>query len=305
MSRAKNAFILIFIIKGLIMSSIANSTAYFGVDIDLHNVAVDIRVNDIPAYFDEKKGQLSVEIASPESIVDGLNSLSLSVFLPYDSNERSLKFEEGAYATVTLFQQDLGVTNSEKNKLISATLKLEGDGVLAMVENHITKEKSTPEISLSKESKAFIEVTTQIKSPFPRWAWQDGKTIEDNKENYDSLLEAYKDIHSAMKTKDLNKVQNLYSLRAKEIASAYGLADESAGQEKLSTGKDMVNPNLELYEFHTDGMTLNIIGNGRLARIVDMDNDQPILFYEPKADLVHLYKFMFYLNKDNQWIMIR
>jgi len=49
-----NIFILIII--GLVMSNTVNAAPFFGVDIDLHNVAVDVRVNDIPVYFNNKKG---------------------------------------------------------------------------------------------------------------------------------------------------------------------------------------------------------------------------------------------------------
>jgi len=287
------------------MSNPVSGKPYLGIDIDLHNVGVDIRVNKIPAYFDEEKGQLTVEIGTPELIIDGLNSLSLSVFLPYDGDNRVLKFDKGAYATATLFQQDLSVANNDKVKLVTATLRLSDDEVYAEVENHLTKEKSMPKISLSKDNKAFIEVSTQIRSPFPRWAWQDGKTIEDNKDNYESLLNIYKDIYSAMQNKDLAKLKQLYSLRAKEIAIAYGLDGEEAGQKKLNTGKDMMKDGLELNDFHTDGVELEILGNGKLARIRDFDNIQPIFFYEPKPGLFHFYKFMFYLNNDNKWVMIR
>ncbi len=305
MNKIKNLFILLFIIKGIIMSNMVSGTPFFGVDIDLNNVGVDIRINDIPTYFDEEKGQLKVEIASPESIINGINSLQLSISLPYDGDERVNNYHNGAYATATLFQQDLSVNGSDKIKLLSATLKISGDEVLISVEEHSSKEKSTSKTLLSKDGRASVEVTTNINSPFPVWAWQDGQVIENNEDNFNTLLAAYKEIHSTLSAKDLKKLKELYRFRAQEIAIAYGLSGESAGHDKLSTGKDMNNPNLELYDFHTDGMKLDIIGNGRLARISDQDHDQPILYYEAKPSLLHLYKFIFFLNKENKWIMIR
>ncbi len=305
MNKIKNLLILLFIIKGLIMSNIVSGTPFFGVDIDLHNVGVDIRVNDIPTYFDQEKGQLKVEIASPESIINGFNSLQLSISLPYDGDERVEDYQSGAYATATLFQQDLSVDDSEKIKLLSATLRISGDEVLISVEEHSTKKKSNSKTLLSKDRRASVEVTTNIKSPFPEWAWQDGQVIENSKDNFNSLLAAYKKVHSTLSAKDLKELKELYRFRAQEIAIAYGLSGEGAGHDKLSTGKDMDNPNLELYDFHTDGMKLGIIGNGKLARISDQDHDQPILYYEAKPGLLHLYKFTFFLNKNNEWIMIR
>lgn len=303
--QVKTIFTILLMIESLIMSNTVNSTPYFGVDVDLNNMGIEVKVNDIPAYFDEEKGQLTVEIPVPESIVNGTNSLSLATFLPYDGDERTTKYEEGAYATVTLFQQNLSTKNQPKIKLSSITLKISDNKIHATVEDHVNNMQSTPSVERSEDQSIFIQAETKISSPFPRWAWQDGQIIEDNQTNFDSLLSVYKKLHAIFKSKDIQTLKNSYSLRAKEIAIAYNLASEEEGQKKLSTGEDMKNSSLELYDFHTDGMRIEVIGNGKLARISDDDHDQPILYFEPKTSLLHLYKFMFYLNKNNQWVMIR
>ena len=288
------------------MSNIASSTPYFGVDIDLHNVAVDIRVNDIPVYFDEKKGQLTVEVPAPDSIIDGKNTLSLSTGFPYDGANMASSYEEGAYASAILFRQN---GDSAKESLASVTVKFSSDGIeVVETENYKDNKKSTPDVIISDGGVALITESVEIKSPFPRWAWQDGKLIENNQSNYDSLLETYQDIHSTMVAKDNEKLFSMYSQRAKEIAAAYSLADENEGHEKVSTGKDMFNDKLSLYQFRTDykDIRLDVYADGKMARIlVDMRRNQPILFTEPKARLYHFHKFGFYLNKDNQWVMIR
>ncbi len=295
----------LLMIKGLVMANTANSAPFYGVDVDLHNVGIEVKVNDIPAYFDEEKGQLTVEIPVPESIIDGINSLSLSIFLPYDGDERTTKYEKNAYATVTLFSQDLSTKNTPKIKLTSITLKISEKKILTIVEDFVSKKRATPSSEMADDKSVFAQVETKITSPFSRWAWQDGQTIENNKRNFDTLLAVYKELHATFKSKNIQALKNSYSLRAKEIAIAYSLVDEKEGQKKLSTGKDMMDKSLELYDFHTDGMRLEIIGNGKLARISDADHDQPILYFEPKTNLLHLYKFMFYLDKNNQWIMVR
>ncbi len=169
----------LLMIKGLVMVNTANSSPYFGVDIDLHNVGVDIRVNDIPTYFDYTKGQLTVEIPVPESIIDGLNKLSLSAFLPINTKE----YEDGAYATATLFQQDLSSEASNKVKLLSVMLRMNGGKVFAEIEDYANNQKSSPTVSLSKNKSVSIELSTTIKSPFPKWVWQDGLPIKNNR-NY-------------------------------------------------------------------------------------------------------------------------
>jgi hypothetical protein len=288
-------------IKGFTMANAADKQLYYGVDIDLHNVGVDIRVNDIPVYFDDSKGQLIVEIPVPDSIIDGENTLSINTFLPIKTSV----YEEGAYATVTLFQQDLAIKNSKKIKLSTVTLKLDNQNAIASVEDYVHEQKGVPTVQLNQDKSAFVQVSTTISSPFPRWAWQDGKTIEDNQVNYDSLVQAYQKIHNALATKDLAELKRLYSKRSNEIAIAYHLADEEAGHEKLSVGVDMTNDALELRDLYTKNMKLYVFCGGKLARISTHRNTQPIYYLQENPRLLHLYKFMFYLNEDNEWIMIR
>ncbi len=282
------------------MSTIANSAPFYGVDIDLHNVGVDIRVNDVPTYYDYTKGQLTVEMPAPGSIVDGLNKLSIKTFLPNQTTE----FEEGAFVTATLFKQDLS-SGDNKTNLVSTTIKINNKEVITHIINHQTNEKSNSTFAIAEDRETYVEATTILKSPFPRWKWQDGQEITNNDENFDSLLDMYRKIHATLKAKDLVGLKELYSLRAREIAISFGLPNEEEGQKKLSTGNDMLNDNLELFDLHTKGIKLEIVGDGKLAFIRTDLNAQPIFYLQKKPRLLHLYKFMFYRNDKNEWVMIR
>ncbi|KGJ94788.1 hypothetical protein [Colwellia psychrerythraea] len=296
---------IILLMKGLTMANTNNDKLFYGVDIDLNGVGVDVRVNDIPVYFDDEKGQLTVEVPAPDSIVDGENILSIKTFLPYDGDSIVENYSEGAYVTATLFQQDLSLNNGIKLKLATATVKLTEDHVSFNIENITTKQQKSEEIELNKDKSHLIKVATTINSPFPQWVWQDGKSIENNSQNFESLLKKYQTIHEALENKDLEKLKALYSKRAAETSIAYNLPDEEAGHLKLSVGVDMHDKELELYDFQTEGMRLEILANGKLARVIDSDKDQPILYFNSSSQLIHLYKFMFYLNKQNEWVMVR
>lgn len=303
----KNALILtisilcLLFIKGYTMEKATMITPYYGVDIDLHNVGVDIRVNDIPVYFDDSKGQLTVEIPTPDAIIDGSNTISINAFLPIKTTE----YEVGAYVTITLFQQDLAQGKSEKIKLSTATLKLDNINAIASTEDYVNNQKDTPDAKLNQDKSTFLKVNTTISSPFPRWEWQDGKLIEDNLNNQDSLIEAYQILHDTLASKNLVKLKKQYHRRSNETAIAYNLSDEEAGHLKLSVGDDMLNEDLELRDLHLKNMRLHVLANGRLARISTPRNTQPIYYLQENPRLLHLYKFMFYLNDKNDWVMIR
>lgn len=298
-------FLLLFI-KGYTMTNITKNNLYYGVDIDLHNVGVDIRVNDLPVYFDDEQGQLTTEIPVPDTIVNGENQLSVDIFLPYDnaSESQTTSYPEGAYLTATLFEQDLSSSDSSKTKLTSISLSINDLDVLVTTQDFIKEYKKSSTIKLEGDN-VLIKSSVNISSPFPRWAWQDGNIIENTSKNYDSLLSKYQEIHNVLTRKDLIKLKTLYTQRSQEISYAYNLTNLEAGHQKLSVGNDMSNVNLELNELFIDGMKLEILGDGKIARITNDLKAQPIFYFDESTQAFHLYKFMFYLNDQNEWVMIR
>lgn len=298
-------FLMVFVVLqfcvGIQMVTATEQKKFFGVDVELHNVGVDIRVNDVPVYFDYSKGQLTVEVPSPDAVVNGENTLSVDAFLPYKTSD----YEEGAFVTATLFEQDASSSSSPKIKISSITLELNNETAIESIEEHARDIRSSKVKNLDSDKRAKASVTAQIDSPFPAWSWLSGKNISNSKDNYESLLKAYAEIHEALKNKDLVKLQKLYSERAKEIAIAYYLDGEKGGLEKLNVGSDLHDENLQLIDLVTQNMSLKVIGNGKLAQISNMLNGQPILYFQNTPRLYHLYKFMFYLNDNNEWVMIR
>ena len=96
---------------------------FYGVDLEVLDVGVEVRVNDIPIYRDEQRGQLKVELPAPDAIINGTNTLSIQAILPYLDQrgaERSEVFEPTANIRATLFVQELNGTEKE----ISTALEL-------------------------------------------------------------------------------------------------------------------------------------------------------------------------------------
>ncbi len=67
----------------------------------------------------------------------------------------------------------------------------------------------------------------------------------------------------------------------------------------------MNNSNLVLNPLFTDDMKLEVLGDGKVARVTNDLKAQPIFYFDERKQALHLYKFMFYLNKNNEWVMIR
>lgn len=293
----------ILLIIGLMnMANSIQANTFFGVDLDLVNVGVEVRVNDIAIYDDSNAGQLTVELPSPDSIVNGLNALTLFVKPPKVDKKFLQEFEAGAYVSAKFFRQD---NNAEKEYLAILRLELDDKGELEVAKPSVLSEKDPVKVVIDRKTHS-VSVFAEIKSPFPEWAWQGGRTIDNNKETYNALLGAYREVYDAMAGNDQPLLKKLYAARAKEAAIAYNLSGVDAGHEKISTGKDVLDPDIELHDFFDkDMLELQIFADGKLARLMTPSGVQPIVFLERNPTLLHLHKFMFYKHKNGQWIMIR
>jgi hypothetical protein len=121
----------------------------------------------------------------------------------------------------------------------------------------------------------------KIQSPYPRWAWQDGVNIEDNKENYDSLVEKYKEVYTALKNEDMSRIHETRKVAALEYAHAYNYDDVEYGYDIMNAGGYIdedgwvlgdINLILAKRKYHFE-----IFANGKLARLVDSKNNPSLI----------------------------
>ena len=299
-----NIFIYTILIGNTIMAETTYKKPYYGIKLDLAQVGVDIRLNDIPIYYDDTKGQLTVDLPAPSSVINGDNELKIIAFPPFIDDENKMeKFLPGSEVNATLYVQEYDDQDNKKEILTSISIKFNDKSKVDIVDTNNDFEKAN--IKSNTTTKAIVTRSVKINSGFPQWEWESGKLLTNTKENFSTLLQAYKEIYSSFKNKNTDNVFRLYNNRAKEVSIAYHLNNISDGHTKISTGEDMNDPDLKLHDFWDQNMMLDIYANGKMARIVDQDNDQPILFVDKDSGTLHLHKFGFYKNKNNKWIMIR
>ncbi|MDH5182216.1 MAG: hypothetical protein OEY07_21350, partial [Gammaproteobacteria bacterium] len=103
-----------------------------------------------------------------------------------------------------------------------------------------------------------------------------------------------------------NTLYTIHAARARENAIAYYLGDNiEAGHKFMSTGQILKDSGARLDSFEYEGTKLDIYANGRMARIVDLEQYHPVLFVDTEKELVHIMKFGFYKDKAGQWVLIR
>ena len=137
----------------------------------------------------------------------------------------------------------------------------------------------------------------------------DGEIIQNTPENFNSLLEKYKEIWTELNNENIDKIYEIYNSTAKEFATAYYYDDLQQGHRIINTNDLIGDKDWKLGSFENFiekfNYKLDIYANGKLAQIIDSKNRSPIVYLSRKAKIVNIKKFGFYKNKNNEWIMIR
>lgn len=294
----------------LIMNAVISDTNYthplYSLEFKIYGTGAEIRLNDIPLLSHDAEGQTSAQKPIPESVINGENVLTIK---SYPLKEDEYQYQNGAYieATISVREKNAPINNSmpllqlklnpefKPEKLLNGTIEELGNTNYSILK-HDTKE-------------TLAQRSAEIITPYPRWAWQDGKTIENTQENFSSLLEVYKKIWNALNNGDIDKVKSYYSPAASEFATAYHYSDESEGHRIMNTG-GLINDNdwklgdldklLQKFDYRLD-----IFGNNKLVHIVDQKERSPIVYLNKHVKMLNIQTFGFYKNQNNEWVMIR
>jgi len=291
----------------------------FTLNLAITGVGVDVRLNDISIEFEMFSGHSTMSYDVNESIIAGVNELKVVAF-PFFGKTRSegqtKNYHEEAEIIATLYINEQDQSN---NKQVLTQIHLKPTLALGEIARESSRIEGLSDVVIDDKSQPLsfstIPIERQIvatrkslpvQSNYPRWAWQDGKVIEDTQENYDSLLEYYREIYEAYEKKDRSKLFALQDHAAEEFSVAYRLkGGVAAGHKFIETGEILDERDVKLVKFHSKGTKLDVFADGKMARIISIAQYHPVVFRNQENGLIHKLKFSFYKNKQNEWIMIR
>jgi hypothetical protein len=328
-------FITSFIFAGVICMSTAFGSgndftnyrkAWFTIEFEAQQMGLDIRVNDIPVFNIDDTGFMTLELPVNEYLINGDNEVSVTAHPLFDGDDEQMgSFVENTKVEVGLYIREED-ENSEKRKLIDKVLirpeiaywESSNEPVARFIgdiksENHTSLQivKDADVLSYPGYGVFNKQVTTtwkikSLETTLPRWAWQDGQNLTNDEASYQSLLNAYRRLYNAFKDKDINEVKKIAQERSKELAVAYYLGDSDAGFEYSAVSKDINHPTIELYEkLALHNSKFELLGHGKLARIMNAAHTHPILFLDYENEQTYKHQFMWYKNKNNEWVLIR
>ncbi|MFK5950578.1 MAG: hypothetical protein QM500_17635 [Methylococcales bacterium] len=295
---------------------------YYTVQISYAGTGAEFRLNDIPFYLENRNGQVDVEIPVGDKVINGINELSIISF-PFGDNEGYKKNWENkdSRAEATLYVREKDASKESRKLITHVKIYPAIDPELASTESIVITEQELPVLDYKSKPRSFpyfkfdnqvviSRKTHEIKTPFPRWEWQDGDVIENNNKNYLSLLEAYRKEYTIHQNQDLKaSKKSHYKLAVTQnVINHYDDIDRA--YVTLNLEESWKSDEQELFKFIEDdlaerqGMKLDIIANGKMARIINDSNIQPILFIIKSQRMKIQYSYSFYKNKQGEWIYI-
>lgn len=296
---------------------------YFSMEFTAKRLGIEIRVNDVPVFYIENTGFMTLEVPVSQYILNGQNTITVITHPIFDDDdEQQDEYIDGASIDVGLYIREDDQASSER-RLISKTTIIPGNSYIDALEEATATfvyPLTKPEYSIQKDAELLKYplygnlkkqvivkwVIRNLASSFPRWQWQDGKDIIKSESSHQSLIKAYTILHNAFIEKDMGAIKKISSQRSSELKIAYHLIDDDAGFEHSALGKYVNHPTVKLYEkVFLEHTKFEVFGKGKLARIMDGAQTHPIVFIDDETEQLYQAQFKWYLNKNNEWILIR
>jgi len=294
---------------------------YYTVQISYAGSGGEYRLNNIPFYLENFSGQVDVEIPVGDKMINGVNELSIIVFPYIEGNDPIDDWHADARVEATLYVREKDAAKDTRKSLTHVKLHPSAALEFAVNESTVIAGQSPSNLDYATKPWQFPPTvydkqivisrkTHIIQTPFPRWEWQDGVTIENTEQNYKTLLEAYRKKYVIHQKQDLTALrESTYKVATtQKIINYYD--DIEQAFEMLNLEESWKSDEQELFEFIENerstrfGLKLDVFGNGKLARITSDTGMQPVMYLIKSQRMTIKYKYHFYKNKQGEWIYI-
>jgi len=142
-----------------------------------------------------------------------------------------------------------------------------------------------------RELMAGVKVSQDINLPIdlPKWTWESGEPIADNQETKDQLIAIYKDIWKLIEAKDWDKLNKLFELRDKEMATAFYTGGKNGTTvdkiRETNKNKDLVTVDDTTAK---KVMFTNIFANDKLVKLSGWNGSGILIFNKDGSETYDL-----------------
>ena len=146
--------------------------------------------------------------------------------------------------------------------------------------------------------------TFTLEGAFPTWSWMKGHEIPDTPVVRARLLQEMQAFYRALKAKDEHTIRALTRRKAREIGRAYH-GDEEEGHGMIEFLDHVADPEMALLPFAEEGLELEILGHGRLARLLTPEGFGPIAFGIRQHPIAAHMSTIYCVDEHVNWTQIR
>jgi hypothetical protein len=247
------------------------STPYYRLRVVSHDVACEIRVNDVPV-LRLPGGRVETAFDVNPCVHTGTNSLGLQV--------RAAEGKPG-FGALSACSIELGVKASLRDDQITSIASLrfqapaggpggfEGSGTPAV-----------SQIGLAATQSFALD------TPFGPWFWTAAPQIPATEATRAELLAAYHRIHALLAARDVNALMRACDDQARDWQVAYGLPDLASAHRMLGIAATLADPDIAVEAFPEDALSMELLGDQRLAQLVDAHGKSPLRLRLNSSDAV-------------------
>ena len=308
-----------------------NTEKQLSLEINSENLNYYINVNDVEVLSAIGNAPNKQSIPINQWVLNGQNSLLVSVNLKDEDANNKLKtantdkltvslvlteFKDNQKYSYTISTFDLAPSAEKSDKLGSSS---SGNYRLNSSDNYNKANSGDVVVSewVETDMKKWSDFTQaiDINIGMPEWAYLSADNLGDDQtlsdDDYYSLLDgvyqALEDIWALMEKKDLQAMLKLTAIRSNDFDGAYYLKPGSKQKEmEQSLSSAFNHKDLYLDELVAKNRAnLVIEANGKIIRLDVQQVGGPMMFYSHKDDAFTRYYQFYFMKKDGKLIIVR
>jgi hypothetical protein len=241
------------------------SVPYYGITILSHDVASEIRVNDVPV------------LRLPGSHVE--TSFDVNPFMQAGHNTLSVHVRPSAgaasFGAQASCSAELVVKPDRKSEDATPLAKLAFE--VGAAPSQFTGSGEP----IVQAGPASASVAFEHDAPFGPWSWAQATELGTTGLGATEALRAevlatYRHIHQLLVARDSTTLLRACDGQARDFQAAYGLPDLASAQRMLGISETLSDPNISIEDFPPEILSLELLGGRRLVQLVDAQGKSPL-----------------------------
>ncbi|MEX1362120.1 MAG: hypothetical protein AB1Z98_03290 [Nannocystaceae bacterium] len=275
-------------------------TPVYEVSVTTSGLDLEVRVNDVPV-MRVSGGHVETTFDVNPHVVTGSNHLGAIVRPPAKTGQ----YVPQAGATIVLRVRAAPGSSAveERGRLVFEVPQIEADRAFS---GSRTPEGAEPVVAIGTGDIVQARIPVNLLTPFPPWSWISADQLTDTPEIFDEVLAQTKTLWGLIQAKDVAALEAAAAEQTKDWRIAYYLSDDEQARTMLGIASTLGDPDVQPAPFPDPaGLRLQVLGFGKLARLVDEEGKDPIVLGVKGVPNMSGRFTALLCRRDGTWSMIR